>query len=196
MSDPYFFGYGSLVNSATHSYPDTRPATLRGWRRAWVGTPFFNVVLLTGVPAPGHAIQGLIAAVPGGDWAALDARERGYGRLPANGSVDHDLPVAPEIAVYAVPGERMSERTGQVILLSYLDVVVQGFQRVFGDDGVQRFFDTTDGWDTPILNDRAEPVYPRHQTLTAHETALVDGHLSRLSATVLRRDQVTLSTDF
>ncbi len=34
MADPYFFGYSSLVNLATHDFPDPRPATLRGWRRA------------------------------------------------------------------------------------------------------------------------------------------------------------------
>ena len=63
-------------------------------------------------------------------------------------------------------------------------MVVQGFLREYGIDGVQRFFDTTRGWDTPILNDRAAPKYPRAQELTAQETALVDQHLTRLSAQV------------
>ncbi len=35
MSDPAFFGYGSLVNLRTHGYDDPRPATLHGWRRVW-----------------------------------------------------------------------------------------------------------------------------------------------------------------
>jgi hypothetical protein len=69
-----------------------------------------------------------------------------------------------------------------VILLSYLDVVVQGFFREYGAEGVQRFFDTTDGWEVPVLNDRGNPRYPRHRTLTAEETALVDDHLARLPA--------------
>ena len=32
---PYFFGYGSLVNRATHDYVHAHPARISGWRRAW-----------------------------------------------------------------------------------------------------------------------------------------------------------------
>ena len=53
----------------------------------------------------------------------------------------------------------------------------EGFEK-----GVERFFYTTLGWDTPVLNDRAAPLYPRAQTLTPDQTALVDSHLVRLSA--------------
>jgi len=185
MSDPYFFGYGSLVNTKSHDYPDPRPARLRGWRRAWVATPRFGVVLLTGVEAPGHSIDGLIAKVPRADWAALDAREAGYARKPAAHATDHDLPHGPEIAVYAVERENHLPRGDHMILMSYLDVVVQGFHEVFGPEGVAGFFDTTDNWDTPILNDRAAPIYPRAQQLTKVQTGLVDAHLDALGATIM-----------
>jgi hypothetical protein len=184
MSDPYFFGYGSLVNTKSHTYPDPRPARLKGWRRAWVATPRFGVVLLTGVPAPGHEIDGLIAKVPGADWQALDAREAGYRRVAAHHATEHDLPHSPEIAVYAVAPENHLPRGEHMILLSYLDVVVQGFHEVFGADGVARFFDTTDNWDTPILDDRASPIYPRAQKLTGVQTGLVNDHLEALGAIV------------
>lgn len=181
---PYFFGYGSLVNRATHDYPDTRPAQLQGWHRAWVRTAARDVVFLTVIPDPGTTIDGLIAAVPNADWAALDLRETGYARQASGASVQHDLSPAPPIAHYAVPAA-LQQQTGQhVILLSYLDVVVQGFLREFGEDGVARFFASTTGWKTPIRNDRAAPIYPRHQRLSASETALVDDHLARLSALV------------
>ncbi|MEP2641286.1 gamma-glutamylcyclotransferase family protein [Roseobacter sp.] len=185
MSDPYFFGYGSLVNTRSHTYPDPHPATLNGWRRAWVATERAGSVLLTGVPSPGHKIDGLIAAVPGADWVALDTRETGYARVPVDGHVDHAHPGAPDIAVYAVPPETMHPRSTQVILLSYLDVVVQGFHDVFGSAGVARFFDTTDGWDTPVLDDRHAPQYPRHQKLPPAQTATVDDHLGRVGAQVV-----------
>lgn len=196
MSDPYFFGYGSLVNTNSHDYPNPQPATLNGWRRAWVATPRYGVVLLTGVPAPGHSIQGLIAAVPGGDWLALDEREGGYDRLPAGQAVDHGLSHATDIAVYAVHNDNIIESASHYILLSYLDVVAQGFHAVYGFDGVQRFFDTTDNWHTPILDDRAQPVYPRHQRLTPDETQMVDEHIKRLGATVVTHDNAALSPDF
>lgn len=184
MNDPYFFGYGSLVNQDTHIYPNARHATLQDWRRAWVRTDARDVVFLTAVPAIGHRIDGLIAAVPDADWATLDLREGGYQRISSDGNVAHVGDPVAEIAHYAVDPTDMRKGGAHVILLSYLDVVVQGYLREFGADGVQAFFDTTDGWDTPILDDRAAPKYPRAQVLTASETQLVDQHLSRLSARV------------
>jgi hypothetical protein len=183
---PYFFGYGSLVNRNTHAYPDAQPAQLRGWRRLWVRTSRREVVFLSVRPEPASTIDGLIAAVPGADWAALDAREAGYERHGSGGAVVHALSPAPDIAHYAIP-EASQRRSGDhVILLSYLDVVVQGFLREYGTSGVDEFFATTDGWDTPVQDDRADPLYPRAQVLTPQETALVDDHLHRLSARVLR----------
>ena len=180
---PYFFGYGSLVNRDTHSYPDAHPAKLRGWRRAWVPSAAYDRVFLSVVPDADSTIFGLIAAVPDADWTALDARETGYARLASGSNVNHPLTTAPHIAHYAVPDAERGAATNP-ILLSYIDVVVQGFHREFGTDGVVHFFDTTDGWQAPILNDRAAPQYPRHQKLKASETALVDDNLARLSARV------------
>ena len=181
---PYFFGYGSLVNRSTHDYPDAHPAQLRGWRRAWVKSARLDRVFLSVRPDPDTTIHGLIAAVPGGDWSALDAREAGYARTPSNGSVLHPLSPEPHIAHYAVPDHEQGHARITTIALSYVDVVVQGFLREYGEAGVADFFDTTDGWDTPIQNDRADPRYPRHQVLTRAERALVDDHLARLSARV------------
>lgn len=196
VTDPYFFGYGSLVNTKSHDYPDARPATLKGWRRAWVATPRSDVVLLTGVRAPGHSIQGLIASVPFSDWTALDAREGGYARIPASEHVDHPLERPADIAVYAVEPHNVVQSTAHVILLSYLDVVVQGFHEAYGAQGVHTFFETTDGWHTPILNDRDDPLYPRHQQLTGKQTQLVDTQLQRLSAQVKQRHKTPLTTKF
>jgi hypothetical protein len=198
MSDPYFFGYGSLVNYDTHMhhYPDPQPATLVGWRRAWVGSPSRRVVLLSAIPSPGDAIQGLLASVPDGDWTALDIREAGYDRVWTTDIVDHRLTHNPPIAVYSVNPEKRHPTHNQIILMSYLDVVVQGFVRVFGEEGVQGFFDTTDGWHTPILNDRSAPIYPRHKTLTAEETALVDHHVARIKATVQEMDVASDTHEF
>ena len=190
---PYFFGYGSLVNIQTHDYPDAQPATLGGWRRAWVRTAARDVVFLTAVPDPSSTIDGVIAAVPDGDWVALDAREYGYARHSSSGAVAHDLNPAPDIAHYAIPPSAMGAAGNHIILLSYLDVVVQGFLHLYGTSGVERFFDTTDGWNTPVLDDRAAPVYSRHRRLTKGETNLVDHHLNRLSARVEERHQTTLA---
>lgn len=187
MTDPYFFGYGSLVNLATHDFPDPHPARLRGWRRAWCHTDLRPVAFLTAVPDAQSEIDGMIAHVPKNDWAALDEREWAYDRIAATEQVSHPLPRAVEIAVYAVPQRRRNDpNQSHPILLSYVDVVVQGYLRAFGETGVRDFFDTTDGWNAPILNDRAEPRYPRHQQLRPEETDLVDAHLNRIAAQIVK----------
>ncbi|GGX42525.1 gamma-glutamylcyclotransferase [Tateyamaria omphalii] len=176
---PWFFGYGSLVNRATHDYPQAQHATLNGWRRVWVRTALRDVVFLSVRPAEGHSINGLIASVPGADWAALDLRESGYDRVDATHSVQHHAG-ASDIAVYQVPADSQREDGEHHILLSYLDVVVQGFHREFGEAGAEHFFATTDGWNTPVYDDRATPLYPRAQQLTKAERALTDRLLAQV----------------
>jgi len=189
MADPYFFGYGSLVNRATHDFTNPHRACLDGWRRVWRHTDLRPVAFLTAVRDPGIQIDGMIAHVPHSDWQALDAREWAYDRVPATEAVSHKVKQDIEIAVYAVPGHKQSvPTTHHPILLSYLDVVVQGYLHEYGVDGADRFFATTDGWDAPILNDRAAPRYPRHQPLTAQERGFVDDRLKALSAHVIVQD--------
>ncbi|MEP2029547.1 MAG: gamma-glutamylcyclotransferase family protein [Paracoccaceae bacterium] len=185
MKNPYFFGYGSLVNRATHEYPDAAPAKVQGWRRQWRHTGLRSVAFLTVVADHGSMIEGLIAGVPNADWAALDKREWAYQRLNANDHIRHDLNHDPEVALYAVPNDPDLEvSVKHPILLSYIDVVVQGYLIEFGHDGARRFFETTDGWDLPIINDRAEPMYPRHQLLSRSERQFVDEQLSALPAKI------------
>lgn len=183
MNTPYFFGYGSLVNVETHSYVDPRPARLPGWKRAWVQTSLRELAFLTAVPDHSAEIDGLVAAVPNADWAALDAREYAYERLPAAEAVHHDLAKETDIQIYAVPRSAQNPMDPPYpVWISYLDVVVQGYVRVFGEAGVAAFFETTDGWDRPFIDDRNAPRYPRAQVLTTHEQALVDHFLARTAA--------------
>ncbi len=184
--EPYFFGYGSLVNRSTHDFANPQPAQLHGWCRSWRHTDLRAVAFLTAIPAPGCMIDGMIAHVPGGDWQALDKREWAYDRLPVNGAIRHDLDPDIDVAVYAVPADRHRLPTDRYpILLSYIDVVVQGYLREFGPAGAERFFSTTQGWEIPVINDRAAPRYPRHRQLSGHETAVVDDGLARLGVRVV-----------
>jgi hypothetical protein len=187
MSDPCFFGYGSLVNRSTHGYGLARRASLRGWRRAWRYTGFREGPFLTAVPCADSQIDGLVAQVPGADWRALDLRESGYARLPLGPELSIDGAGHAATQIYAVPAEDAVEPPErQPILLSYIDVVFQGYLREYGPAGVARFVATTDGWDAPVLDDRAAPRYPRHQQLDPAERALVDRHLADLGATIRR----------
>ncbi len=187
MADPFFFGYGSLVNRATHAFEDAHRAQLAGWRRAWRHTNLRPVAFLTAVPAePDCVIDGLVAHVPNDDWAALDERERAYDRHAVTDRTRHNVGRAVHVQVYAIPqGKHGVPDVAHPVLLSYIDVVVQGFLREYGEDGVQRFFDTTDGWDAPILNDRSAPRYSRHRAIGSAERSLVDAHLARLGSRLI-----------
>ncbi len=183
MAARFFFGYGSLVDSRTHVHAPT--ARVAGWRRAWCRIEGRPLAILTAVRAPGAEIDGLIAPVVDGDWAALDAREFCYLRRDATADVTHDTE-AREIAIYEVPQvDRLTTDADCPILLSYLDVVVHGYLTEFGPEGVARFIETTDGWHTPVLDDRAAPRYPRAQSLSAECRALVDDLLAKAGSRIL-----------
>ncbi|WP_324753525.1 gamma-glutamylcyclotransferase family protein [Roseovarius sp. Pro17] len=186
-SHAYFFGYGSLVNRDTHSFKDAHPARLNGWRRTWLPTNLREVAFLSVVEDQDSWIDGLIAPVPDADWHALDIREGAYDRIPAQHMVRHPLPHSPQIAVYSVPRNYDgAAKGGHHLLLSYIDVVVQGYLREFGSGGAQHFFDTTDGWDAPVLDDRADPHYPRACRLSRGERDVVDDGLANLPVEMRR----------
>lgn len=181
MSDPYFFGYGSLVNRRTHTYPNSHAARVTGWRRAWQKNAALDRCVLSVVPAPEDYVEGLIASVPGSDWAELDERERHYVRHDVSQMVRYPIDKALDVALYATdPQVFLNPTEDDIVLLSYIDVVVQGFLAEFGPVGVDHFFEATQGWEITVLDDRTAPIYPRHQKLVAEETALVDAWISRL----------------
>lgn len=177
--DPFFFGYGSLVNRGTHDFPQAARARVRGWARTWKRTKLRQLAFLTAVEAPGVEIEGLIAAVPRADWAALDAREYAYDRHVVV-EIDHELGQWPklDVQIYRTRPEHDSDGSDEhPILLSYLDTVIQGYLTEFGEAGARRFFDTTAGWEAPVLDDRAAPIYARTTPLTRDERGFVDDEL-------------------
>ena len=185
--DAWVFGYGSLVNRRTHGYGRAEPARIAGWRRAWRHVEARDVAFLTAVPDPASEIDGLAAFVPAAEWEALDAREFSYDRADATTVSGAALGTHP-VRIYHAPPERQAMASAlRPVVLSYLDVVVQGFLNEFGEAGVERFFATTDGWDAPIMDDHSRPRYGRHQPLSALETALVDRYLANLGCAIFER---------
>ena len=158
------FGYGSLVNRKTQSFGGER-TTLDGWHRVWVATAARPAAFLS-VERFDSTIEGLSFPVPPQDLPDLDQREAQYDRVP------HDTGV-----VYSVPARNQVERPC-AILRSYLDVVLQGYLREFGQQGVARFITTTSGWEHGLYDDRAAPIYPRAQPISAKETELFDAFLA------------------
>jgi hypothetical protein len=76
--------------------------------------------------------------------------------------------------VYEADPDLPPHREPPLILQSYLDAVMQGFLQMHGEEGLRRFFAETEGFETPMLTDRAAPAYPRAVALSAAEAALFD----------------------
>ena len=179
MNKSYFFGYGSLVNIHTHSYLPYEKANMAGWRRKWCYTKFRDTPFLSAHFVDHGQISGLIALVPNNDWSALDERENGYDRTKIPFYSDNNDGIS-EIQIYHVPDRNLSNyRSKKGIILSYLDCVIKGYLKQFGEEGVADFFETTDGWNCKIFNDRLNPIYPRHVELSPYERSLVDYYLKR-----------------
>lgn len=168
-----FFGFGSLVNTSTHKYVAVTPATVNGWERAWVNNDNYDHAFLSVTPDTSTAIQGLMAEVPGDDWAELDLREAGYKRRvlqPAEWQQTHSNKRAAgalklksgltDVQMYQhASGDFASDQ--KPILWSYLETVLYGYHQWFGDEGVHGFIATTRAW-VNIFDDRQAPQYPRY----------------------------------
>ena len=186
MSDHYIFGYGSLVNCATHAYRETHTAQLQGWRRVWQHTTKRDVAFLNVVPDKHCVIDGLMMAVPR-EAPELAAREYAYGKFDVTHQVRTAEIQAGEVNLWSIPSEdRSTTGAPPAVLLSYIDVVIAGYLDHFGRDGAARFFATTSGWNVPIWDDRAQPQYPRAQPLTGEVRAIVDAALGDLPCWVTR----------
>ncbi len=175
----HVFGYGSLVNSATHALGPLALARLDGWQRVWVHLPGRDFATLSVELCAGAVIDGLSCAVDPAAWPALDQREAAYARITVQATLANSIPHAA--ALYVARRADGQEPTVP-ILLSYLDAVVQGFHRRYGAAGVARFFASTAGWQAGVCDDRAAPLYPRAQPLSAPEREAVDAALRSVAA--------------
>lgn len=176
-----YFGYGSLVNRATHRtrIVDALPARLKGWRRIWrprPDMPGFPAALLSVRREAGVVCDGLLVIDRLSNLPAVDAREMHYGRVALTEAElelpnDRPRPACP-VYVYEAKAEIPAHREPPRILRSYLEAVMQGFLAEHGETGLRRFLAETGGFDLPLHDDRAAPVYPRAVELTETQRRL------------------------
>lgn len=117
-------------------------------------------------------IKGLISRVAPDQIQALDEREKGYALHPL--SPDTLRAKHPENVHTYISKNTQTGDMDHPILQSYLDTVLSGFLTEFGEYGVHHFMETTSGWETPILRDRANPIYPRTTKLNGKTAAFFD----------------------
>ncbi|WP_279479851.1 gamma-glutamylcyclotransferase [Aureimonas sp. SK2] len=175
-----YFGYGSLVNRATlrTKFLGIRRATVTGWRRFWMPRPAPVPALLSVRPHEGFETQGVVVYDRADHLPVVDEREAGYLRrvvMPGHVRIEAEPAEGVPLFIYeASPVELDAAEAGATILQSYLDAVLQGFLSLYGEAGVVRFVEETEGFETAVLADRARPLYPRAVTLSTGEAALFD----------------------
>lgn len=178
----HYFGFGSLVNR------DTRPdhgnylkARLKGWRRGWEhrteSRPAWCVLSIA--EEVNTEIDGVLVTIEQNQLAALDAREAGYDRLELPISAfdvfAESVDVTDAVYVYVSSAARRGTANSDYPLLqSYIDCVMAGYHREFGESGVRDFVATTRYWHTSVINDRTQPLYPRAVTIPERQLDFYD----------------------
>lgn len=176
------FGYGSLVNRHTlRRGVGATTARIRDWRRSWshcVTTENGNVCALTVTPSAGGEVAGVVVQERCDKLPELDAREIGYQRVRI--SLVEESPIVfarGDVDSFTYTSTPAAHRRGSrnfPIWLSYLECVLAGFLDLGGDVAAREFIATTDGWKTPIIDDRRTPKYMRAVQLSAKTRHEVD----------------------
>lgn len=187
-----YFGYGSLVNRLTHrtEIVAAHRARLNGWRRFWRPRPDMPfdkakatpVSLLTVARKPGAVTDGLLVVDRAENLPAVDLREAHYARRALRPDevmlLEGSLPDGCPLYVYEAHAAIPAHDGACPIYQSYLDAVLQGFLAEHGEAGLREFVFGTGGFETPVLADRAAPIYPRAVKLAAAEQELIDALLT------------------
>jgi hypothetical protein len=193
-----YFGYGSLVNRNTlrTNIVHTMPARLHGWRRLWRARPDmpgFPAALLSVRREEGGGVDGLLVFDHLDNLPAVDLREAHYNRrsvLPEHVETASPLPHGCPVFVYEAHQDVPLHPEPPRILQSYLDAVMQGFLIEHGEEGLRRFVQETQYFDTPIYKDRGAPAYPRAVVLSASETKLFDQLLVERGASFIEMSKI------
>ena len=199
-----YFGYGSLVNDKTRNEDSFGIAVrLRGYRRHWSiwdASPqrksmgLLGAVALSVTPSADAFCDGLLVFDRKDHLPEVDLREAHYSRVSIKAEdMQSEQPLSDLVQSYIYVGQPALNNASDIrfpILQSYIDAVLQGFLDKFGESGVERFVEETDGWHIPILNDRAAPLYPRSVKLTVQQEKLIDHYVSISGAIIVSMEQI------
>jgi hypothetical protein len=182
-----FFGYGSLVNELTLSKKyDIQSGKIQNWKREWkhcVDTPFGRICALTVSREENVLIDGVFIRCSELELSQFDEREIGYARIGiARSDVVFSSGFVPD-RLYIYTSGPESYRIGDFqypIWLSYAEVVLYGYLRMFGQPGLDRFIQSTEAWSAPIIDDRKNPKYPRFTKISDEDRKLIETRLHNI----------------
>lgn len=196
-------GYGSLMNRQTRaSMMRIIPITLKGFRREWSyrnwgstasveqmqrkagfsPSTALNVVQQDDAQMCAVLVEESLDSLP-----SLDLRESGYDRLSLRQTQIEPIVSSQEVTwtqdqdffIYQskVVNHHLADED-YPILQSYVDVVISGILSHFSSETAVEFVRSCGGFDRPIYNDRAEPIYPRALSLSTEELGMIDAILA------------------
>ena len=162
VSTQLIFGYGSLVSQRSIEIPiqSCKPSQITGFRRVWrepftrQDRTYVGLALQADDAAP--RIAGVTLEFAETDLPYIYNREKSYRHIAID-AVDQAGNVDSTITFegLALP------RGKAVIPVSYLAVVLSGFEDIFGAAGPDLFARETSGWEQGVALDIERPVYPR-----------------------------------
>lgn len=175
----FIFGFGSLVNDATHRYEIIAKARVTGFERQWVAARHGSHSFLSVTAQKNSEIEGLVLGVAEEDLAQLDIREKNYHSLEISpAAIRSSTPIDAPVFLYQASPDAVEITDEKPILQTYLDCVFQGYEAHFGAASIEAFIKTTNGWERGIHNDRADPIYPRAVPVDALDCVRFDQILS------------------
>ena len=164
-----------------------RRATAHGWQRLWLPRDeTAEMALLSVAPVEGENVGGVVVYDRSEHLPSVDEREAGYARrIVHTERLDIEKAPVTDVPFYIYEAHRgvaEAPEMGSAILQSYLDAVMQGFRMLYGGEGLKRFVDGTQGFETRVLKDRHAPRYPRAVKLEEGEAELFDRLVSERGA--------------
>src|SRR5262249_10856831 len=129
-------------------------------------------------------VQGVFIRSTFTEISHIDEREIGYSRekITRPDVLETDICLPTELYIYESKADFHRPANMEYPLwLSYVDCVLVGYLNVFGEGGVDRFIESTQGWSSPILDDRSQPLYPRAVRLSPEDRRFIDGKLTQIS---------------
>lgn len=203
----WYVGYGSLMNRQTRaSVMRIIPITLKGFRREWSYRNWGAAASaeqgavdagLTARLSPSTALNvaqqddaqmcAVLVEESLDNLPSLDLRESGYDRLSLRQTQIEPIATGQEVTwtqdqdFFIYQSKAANHHLADEdypILQSYVDVVISGILDHFSSEAAIEFVRSCGGFDRPIYNDRAMPIYPRALSLSAEELGMIDAILA------------------